>query len=149
MKAQRSGVIVNISSQTGISLLDGGNLAVYGAAKAAVIQLTQTLALEHAPDAIRVNGVAPSFIETPASAALVSPEPPPQPAEAISEAKPTRRSERRTFGIEVMLGARLSPGNPVYQIFQHRVGQVSHPVELLHINIGANVTRRMNAVKLP
>ncbi|MGO4836319.1 SDR family NAD(P)-dependent oxidoreductase, partial [Rhizobiaceae sp. 2RAB30] len=33
MKAQQSGVIVNISSQTGISLLEGGNLAVYGAAK--------------------------------------------------------------------------------------------------------------------
>src|SRR5690606_37823292 len=30
MKAQRSGAIVNISSQTGISLLAGGNLAVYG-----------------------------------------------------------------------------------------------------------------------
>ena len=66
------GTIVNVCSLQGTR--GSPHLAAYGAAKAAVIQLTQTLALEHAPDGIRVNGVAPSFIETPASAALVSAE---------------------------------------------------------------------------
>lgn len=66
------GAIVNVCSLQGIN--GSPHLAAYGAAKAAVVHLTKTLALEHAPDAIRVNGVAPSFVETPASAALVSPE---------------------------------------------------------------------------
>ena len=66
------GAIVNVCSLQGVN--GSPHLAAYGAAKAAVVHLTKTLALEHAPDAIRVNGVAPSFVETPASAALVSPE---------------------------------------------------------------------------
>ncbi len=66
------GAIVNICSLQGMR--GSPHLAAYGAAKAAVAQLTQTLALEHAPDGIRVNAVAPSFVETPASAALVSAE---------------------------------------------------------------------------
>ena len=64
MKAQRSGVIVNISSQTGISLLEGGNLAVYGAAKAGVAYLTRTLAAELGAHGIRVNAISPGIVET-------------------------------------------------------------------------------------
>jgi 3-oxoacyl-[acyl-carrier protein] reductase len=49
-------------------------LAAYGAAKAGVAHLTRTLALEYAHAGIRVNAVAPSFVDTPTSAALVSAE---------------------------------------------------------------------------
>ena len=63
---------MNICSLQGMK--GSPHLAAYGAAKAAVAQLTQTLALEHAPQHIRVNAVAPSFVETPASALLVSDE---------------------------------------------------------------------------
>jgi 3-oxoacyl-[acyl-carrier protein] reductase len=66
------GVVVNVCSLQGVQA--SPQLAVYGAAKAGVAQLTRTLALEYARDRIRVNAVAPSFVETPASAALVSPE---------------------------------------------------------------------------
>jgi 3-oxoacyl-[acyl-carrier protein] reductase len=56
------GVIVNISSMAGVR---GSQLmSHYGAAKAAVINFTTTLAMEWAPYNIRVNCIAPGPIET-------------------------------------------------------------------------------------
>jgi 7-alpha-hydroxysteroid dehydrogenase len=66
------GTIVNVCSLQGVQAAP--QLAAYGAAKAAVAHLTRTLALEYARSGIRINAVAPSFVETPASTALVSPE---------------------------------------------------------------------------
>jgi NAD(P)-dependent dehydrogenase (short-subunit alcohol dehydrogenase family) len=66
------GTIVNVCSLQGVQAAP--QLAAYGAAKAGVAHLTRTLALEYAHRGIRVNAVAPSFVETPASAAMVSPE---------------------------------------------------------------------------
>jgi NAD(P)-dependent dehydrogenase (short-subunit alcohol dehydrogenase family) len=40
------------------------HLSAYGAAKAALISLTQTMALELARHKIRVNAIAPGYIET-------------------------------------------------------------------------------------
>ena len=54
------GAIVNIASLSGVR--GSPLMAPYGAVKAGVIQLTQTLALEFAPDRIRVNCVAPTGI---------------------------------------------------------------------------------------
>jgi 3-oxoacyl-[acyl-carrier protein] reductase len=62
MIERRQGVIVNISSMAGVR---GSQLmSHYGAAKAAVINFTTTLALEWAPYNIRVNCIAPGPIET-------------------------------------------------------------------------------------
>ena len=58
----RGGSIVNLSSITGLVGFRASN--AYGVSKAAVAMLTQTLATDLAPQAIRVNAVAPGFIDT-------------------------------------------------------------------------------------
>lgn len=66
MKAQGGGKVINIGSITTTDGLAG--VAVYGATKAAVGQLTRTLALEWAADNIQVNCLAPGFMLTPLTA---------------------------------------------------------------------------------
>lgn len=63
MMSQKSGAIVNISSDIGFS--GDANRSAYAAAKAAIVALTKTLALELAPFNVRANAVAPGRIATP------------------------------------------------------------------------------------
>ena len=63
LKRRGGGAIVNLASIMGFS---GGIFpnASYQATKGAVVNLTRALALEWAPDNIRVNAVAPTFVRT-------------------------------------------------------------------------------------
>jgi NAD(P)-dependent dehydrogenase (short-subunit alcohol dehydrogenase family) len=69
----RPGSIVSISSISGVNTAPFH--IAYGTAKAAVIAMTRTMALELATDGIRVNAVAPGVTETAASQTYVDPDP--------------------------------------------------------------------------
>lgn len=70
LKERGGGVIVNVGSIAGMPIGSGmpgnapGNL-VHCVAKAAVIRMTEALAIELAPHRIRVNAVSPGVIDTP------------------------------------------------------------------------------------
>lgn len=63
MREQRGGSIVNLASGA-IDIATPG-LICYAAAKAAVAQLSRTLAVELGPHQVRVNAIAPGWIDTP------------------------------------------------------------------------------------
>jgi glucose 1-dehydrogenase len=65
-KAKRGGSIINISSIHAVDVRAGG--ADYCAAKAGLKALTETMALEEAPQGITVNCIAPGMILTPMNA---------------------------------------------------------------------------------
>ncbi len=65
LKASR-GVLINIASM--YAHFGSPRNPAYGASKAAVAQLTKSLAIAWAPDGIRVNAIAPGFIVTEQSA---------------------------------------------------------------------------------
>ena len=62
LKAAKGAVVINISSIAGFE--DVGTGSLYAICKAALIQLTKSLAVEWAPHSIRVNSVAPWFTST-------------------------------------------------------------------------------------
>jgi len=72
-RGQGGGVIINIGSTAGLRPRPG--LSAYNASKGAVHTLTQTLAVELAPDRIRVCAIAPVATETPLLPTFLGPAP--------------------------------------------------------------------------
>jgi 3-oxoacyl-[acyl-carrier protein] reductase len=68
MMRQRNGRIINIASQ--LAIKGGVSLAHYAAAKAGVIAMTKSIALEAAGQGVLVNAIAPGPIDTPMVAGI-------------------------------------------------------------------------------
>ncbi|MDI4663358.1 glucose 1-dehydrogenase [Xanthobacter autotrophicus] len=61
-KAGRGGRIVNVASILGLRI--AGQVAAYAASKAALVQLTKSMALEWARHSIQANALCPGYVET-------------------------------------------------------------------------------------
>jgi len=81
MKRQQSGSIINTGSIAG--LLAGYSPHPYAAAKAAVIHLTKSVAMELGEHRVRANAICPGFIATPLAANTVG-----RPDELVDRVKP-------------------------------------------------------------
>jgi len=70
MMRQKSGKIINMSSQAGFAALPAES--IYCMTKAGIVHLTKCLAVEWGKHGIRVNAVAPTFIRTPGTEGALS-----------------------------------------------------------------------------
>lgn len=87
MQERRHGSIINIASVAGhVGMRD---ISAYAAAKGGLVQLTRAFALEMAPFGVRVNAIAPGFIDTP-----LTRQRPPEGRRLIEEASPLGRFGR-------------------------------------------------------
>ena len=68
--AASRGCVINIASM--LSFFGSGYAPAYSASKGGIAQLTKSLAIAWADDGIRVNAIAPGWIETPLTAPLVA-----------------------------------------------------------------------------
>lgn len=69
---ESEGAVINVESIYG--LRGGRGAAAYSAAKGGVVNFTQQVAVDYAPDNVRVNGVCPAFVRTPMTADLLEQE---------------------------------------------------------------------------
>jgi NAD(P)-dependent dehydrogenase (short-subunit alcohol dehydrogenase family) len=88
MRHQGAGVIVNVASELG--LVGGSEIAAYSASKGGVVQMTKSMAIDHAADGIRVNCIAPGPISTPL-------------LESIIESSANPEEERRSIVMKTIL----------------------------------------------
>ena len=74
MIKQGSGSVINIASIHGLVGSAPNSQAGYAASKAGLINLTRELALQWAPDGVRVNAIAPGYFDTELTAEMMASE---------------------------------------------------------------------------
>ncbi|MCI0526677.1 MAG: SDR family oxidoreductase [Nitrospira sp.] len=72
MLKQGGGSILNISTIAGLKAMPGYPAHAYAAAKAGVVMLTKTVAIQYAKDKIRCNCICPAGVDTPGVAGMTS-----------------------------------------------------------------------------
>ena len=98
MRARGGGKVINLASVAGKAPLP--NMGIYCVSKAAVLMLTEVLAVELAPDNIQVNAIAPGFVKTAFSRAIWD-------NPAIHDATVQRIPQRRIANVEELTGIAL------------------------------------------
>jgi len=106
LRESGNGKVVNTGSMT--TLTGIGEISVYGMTKAAIGQLTQTLALEWAKDNIQVNCIAPGFIRTPLTEAGLFSDP--KKVKFLDQRIPMKRGGKpeELLGVALLLAAPAS-----------------------------------------
>jgi NAD(P)-dependent dehydrogenase (short-subunit alcohol dehydrogenase family) len=103
MSARDGGAIVNVGSMWALDAIATTPTSAYSAAQAGRHALTKNLALELAPEGIRVNTVALAFVETPAYERFLSPEEAQEVLDAVNGFHPLGRRGQPGDVVEAIL----------------------------------------------
>lgn len=90
MREADGGVVVNVSSEAGIAAVAGQ--VAYNVSKAALLMLTQSIAVDHAPDGIRAVSICPGTTRTALVEDAIASAPDPKAHEEwLASARPAKR----------------------------------------------------------
>ena len=103
MKEQGGGAIVNVGSMWAMDAIATTPTSAYSAAQAGRHVLTKNLALELAPEGIRINTVALAFVETPAYERFLSPDEAQEVLHAVNDFHPLGRHGQPGDVVEAIL----------------------------------------------
>src|SRR5436190_6633041 len=103
MRERGGGAIVNVGSMWALDAIATTPTSAYSAAQAGRHALTKNLALELAPENIRVNTVALAFVETPAYERFMTPEEAQQVLDAVNGFHPLGRRGQPEDVVEAIL----------------------------------------------
>jgi len=93
MVEQGGGVVVNVSSEAGIAAVPGQ--VAYNVAKAGLLMLTRSIAVDHAAEGVRAVSVCPGTTRTPlVEAAIAAASDPEAHERSLAETRPARRLGR-------------------------------------------------------
>jgi NAD(P)-dependent dehydrogenase (short-subunit alcohol dehydrogenase family) len=103
MRERGGGAIVNVGSMWALDAIATTPTSAYSAAQAGRHALTKNLALELAPENIRVNTVALAFVETPAYERFMTPDEAQEVLDAVSDFHPLGRRGQPGDVVEAIL----------------------------------------------
>jgi NAD(P)-dependent dehydrogenase (short-subunit alcohol dehydrogenase family) len=103
MRERGGGAIVNVGSMWAVDAIETTPTSAYSAAQAGRHALTKNLAIELAPERIRVNAVALAFVETPAYERFMDPEDARAVLDSVNAFHPLGRHGRPEDVVEAIL----------------------------------------------